>query len=113
MLPLLKALADDSRLRILWMLEGRELCVCEIQAVLGLAQSTVSRHLQVLEDAGFVVSSREGLWKNYRLHPSPTPVAQSLLATLRLTAAGDDEAAALRRKAVEVCRQDLCGRRVA
>lgn len=113
MLRALKALADESRLRILWMLEERELCVCEIQAVLGLAQSTASRHLQVLEEAGFVASSREGLWKNYRIHPGPSPLVQGLLAPLRLAAAGDAEAAELRRQAAAVCREELCARSAA
>ena len=109
----LKALADESRLRILWMLEKRELCVCEIQALLGLAQSTASRHLQILEEAGFVASSREGPWKNYRIHPAPSPLVQGLLAPLRLAAAGDEEAAELRRHAAAVCREQLCRRSAA
>jgi len=108
LLALLKALADDSRLRILWMLEERELCVCEIQALLGLAQSTVSRHLQILEDAGVVTATRDGLWKNYRLHPTPTAMVQSLLATVRLAAASDPQVVAVRQRAKDVCRQQLC-----
>ena len=44
------------------MLEGRRLWACEIQAVLGLARPTVSRHMQVLADAGFAVSGRNGPW---------------------------------------------------
>ncbi len=104
-----KALADESRLRILWMLEGRTLCACEIQAVLGLAQSTVSRHMQVLEDAGFVVSERNGAWKDYRLHPEPPPFVQGLLAQVRQAAAGRPAVLDLRRRAAAVCREALCG----
>ncbi len=106
----LKALSDESRLRILWMLEERELCVCEIQAILGLAQSTVSRHLQVLEDAGFLASERAGPWKNYRLNPLPPPLVQGLLAPLRSAAESVGEAAELRARARGVCREELCGR---
>lgn len=62
-----KALGDASRVRILNMLTVRSLCVCEIAAVLDLAQSTVSRHLRVLEEAGFLERSKKGLWVNYRL----------------------------------------------
>lgn len=109
----IKALADDSRLRILWVLEERELCVCEIQAVLGLAQSTVSRHLQILEDAGFVASARTGLWKNYSLHPAPPPLVQGLLAQVRLAAAGDTTVTTLREAARRACREELCGRTAA
>jgi len=110
---LFKALADESRLRILWLVEERPLCVCEIQAVLGLAQSTVSRHLQILEDAGFVASERDGLWKNYRLCPAPPPLAQGLLAQVRLAALGNDEAQRLRGAARQACREDLCGKTAA
>jgi ArsR family transcriptional regulator len=113
LVTLLKALADESRLSIAWMLEDRELCVCEIQEVLGLAQSTVSRHLQVLEDAGFVISERAGLWKNYRLNPAPSPSAQGLLAQVRSAAERNGEAAELRRRASTVSREDLCGSRSA
>ncbi|MHB8763009.1 MAG: ArsR/SmtB family transcription factor [Deferrisomatales bacterium] len=107
---LLKALADESRLRILWMVEERPLCVCEIQAVLGLAQSTVSRHLQILEDAGFLASERDGVWKNYRLSCAPAPLAQGLLAQVRLAAAGEGEARRVREAARHACRENLCGR---
>ena len=103
-----KALADDSRLRILWMLEGRQLCACEIQAVLGLAQSTVSRHMQVLEDAGFVVSERRGPWKDYRFNPAPPPFVQGLLAQVRQAAAAHPVARAVRLAAAEASRETLC-----
>lgn len=61
----MKALSDPSRIKILKMLQHRKLCVCEIQNVLGIAQSTTSKHLKLLENAGLVVSVREGLWINY------------------------------------------------
>lgn len=113
LLVALKALADESRLRIVWMLEERPLCACEVQAVLGLAQSTVSRHLQILEDAGFVASERVGPWKNYRLHPVPAPAVQGLVAQVRLAAAGNGEARLVRESARRACREDLCGKSAA
>ncbi|OPX23252.1 MAG: hypothetical protein B1H03_02370 [Planctomycetales bacterium 4484_113] len=64
---ILKALADESRLRILRALTHRSLCVCELAAFLGLAMSTVSEHLSVLHDAGLVRSVRAGTWVNYFL----------------------------------------------
>ncbi|GAB6061908.1 ArsR/SmtB family transcription factor [Deferrisoma palaeochoriense] len=103
-----KAVADDSRVRILWMLEGRTLCSCEIQAVLGLAQSTVSRHMQVLEEAGFVASERNGPWKDYRLNPNPPAFAQGLLAHLRLVGHGHPVAREVRERAARVSRETLC-----
>ncbi len=108
-LPAVKALADDSRLRILWMLEERALCVCEIQAVLGLAQSTVSRHLQTLVDAGYLTSEKEGLWTNYRPHPTPPPLVQGLLAQARLAGLDSSEAKTVREQARTKCRDNLCG----
>lgn len=63
----LKAFADRSRLRILKLLQRDELCVCQIAAILGLDQSTVSRHLAVLRNAGIVEDRREGRWTYYRI----------------------------------------------
>ena len=67
LLRALKATADESRLRILGILQVRPLCVCEIASVLGLAQSTVSRHLKLLEESGLLERTRNGLWVEYRL----------------------------------------------
>ena len=54
------------------MLETKSLCVCEITAVLNLATSTVSKHLSILRDTGFIIEEKEGKWVNYMLNPSPT-----------------------------------------
>jgi ArsR family transcriptional regulator len=62
-----KALAHPARLRILAMLRGGELCVCQITAVLGLATSTVSAHLSDLRRAGLVAERKDGRWVAYRL----------------------------------------------
>lgn len=66
-----KSIADENRLRILGMLKGKTLCVCEIAEVLGLAQSTVSRHLKLLEDSGLVHREKDGLWVEYSLPSAP------------------------------------------
>jgi ArsR family transcriptional regulator, arsenate/arsenite/antimonite-responsive transcriptional repressor len=65
-----KALAHPARLRILAMLRGGELCVCQITAVLGLAPSTVSAHLSELRRAGLVAERKDGRWVAYRLAES-------------------------------------------
>ncbi len=62
-----KALADMQRVRILMMLRPGELCVCQILEVLGLAPSTVSKHLSILSAAGLVDARKEGRWMYYRL----------------------------------------------
>lgn len=64
----LAVLAELTRLRILALLEGRDLCVCDIHHALRVSQSTVSRHLAYLRHVGFVAPRREGLWIHY--HPS-------------------------------------------
>lgn len=64
---LFKALADETRLRILNLLCRRELCVCQIVEVLGVGQSKASRHLAHLRQAGLVTDRREGLWMYYSL----------------------------------------------
>ncbi len=66
-MDMLKALADESRLRALCALEGGELCVCQIIALLDLAPSTVSKHLTILRAARLVESRKDGRWMYYRL----------------------------------------------
>jgi ArsR family transcriptional regulator len=80
----MKALSDQNRLKIIKMLQHRELCVCEIQAGLQIAQPTVSKHLKILEDAGLVGYRKEGLWVNYYLeNGNSNPYAATLLGNLR------------------------------
>jgi ArsR family transcriptional regulator len=62
-----KALADETRLRILGLLERREMCVCEIMVALGLTQPTASHHLGILETAGLVKDRKDGKWVFYGL----------------------------------------------
>lgn len=64
---LFKALADPTRLRILRLLEIREMCVCEVMIALGLTQPTASHHLGILENAGLVKSRKEGKWVFYKI----------------------------------------------
>jgi ArsR family transcriptional regulator len=62
-----KALSDSNRLRILKMLQVKPMAVCEITSILKLATSTVSNHLAILRDAGFIEDQKDGKWVNYRL----------------------------------------------
>ncbi len=62
-----KALSDPNRLRILKILEAGEKCVCKIPDILGLANSTVSKHLSILRDAGLIQGRKEGKWVHYSL----------------------------------------------
>jgi len=61
-----KALSDPSRVRIFCALRDRELCVCQIVELLGLAASTVSKHMSILRQARLVESRKEGRWVYYR-----------------------------------------------
>jgi len=79
-----KALSDETRLRILKILEQRPLCVCEIQYVLKGSQPNVSHHLKTLSDAGLVESKKDGLWVDYRLPDKPqTPLHTAVLSLVK------------------------------
>lgn len=65
---LFKALADENRLRILNLLRNGELCVCDIEAVLDIKQSNVSRHLNRLKMAEIINSEKKSQWVYYRLN---------------------------------------------
>ena len=62
-----KALADETRLKILWALENREMCVCDLAAMLGLTESAVSHQLRLLRNLQLVSNRREGVVLYYRL----------------------------------------------
>ena len=62
-----KALADETRLRIIGLLTAREMCVCEVMVALHLTQPTASHHLRILENVGLVRDRKEGKWVFYGL----------------------------------------------
>jgi ArsR family transcriptional regulator len=81
----LKALADPMRLRVLSLIaahEGGEACVCDLTDPIGLSQPTVSHHLKVLTDAGFLFRSKRGVWAYYRLVPGSLDAVARTLATV-------------------------------
>jgi ArsR family transcriptional regulator len=85
-----KALADQTRLRILLLLAGKEeLCVCELAQALELAQPKISRHLAILRESGLLLDRKVGLWVYYRLHPDLPPWARDGLACLQTGSAGE------------------------
>jgi DNA-binding transcriptional ArsR family regulator len=80
----LKAAGDPNRVRLLKMLEGGEMCVCQLVAALSLAQSTVSKHLALLHAAGLVEQRKEGRWVQVRLAKTAVnDYAQPLLRLLQ------------------------------
>ncbi|MDE3074438.1 MAG: helix-turn-helix transcriptional regulator [Chloroflexota bacterium] len=77
---LFKALSDPTRVQVLRMLaEVPELCVCDINANFSLEPSTMSHHLKVLREAGFLASERRGLWVYYRLEPGAEATVRKVL----------------------------------
>ena len=95
----LKAAGDPTRTRILKMLETRELCVCQIQAVLQLAPSTVSKHLALLKASGLVDDRKDGRWVHYALAAEDhNPYAKDVLRLIRRALARDP-------KILEDCRR--------
>ena len=82
-LKIFKALSDPSRLRILKALQSKILCVCEIRELLGLSSSTVSKHLSILKEAGFILEERNGKWVNYMINSKPSdPRITSIISSL-------------------------------
>ncbi len=77
-----KAFADPTRLRILGLLAGGEICVCNIHECLGIPQPTASRHLAYLRKKGLVLTRKEGLWVHYKLAPLDEPVMRVLMSAV-------------------------------
>lgn len=78
-----RALADPNRVRAVMALRGRELCVCQIVELLGLAPSTVSKHMATLRQARLVEARKQGRWIYYRRSTQEaTPEAAQMVATV-------------------------------
>ena len=73
-IKVMKALSDPNRVKLVKMLQKRTMCVCEVQAALGIAQPTVSKHLKILEGAAWWIGRRRALGELFpdRRRPAPT-----------------------------------------
>lgn len=89
-LNIAKALSDPARVRVLAALRGGELCLCHFIALLGLSPSTVSKHLDILYQAGLVQRRKAGRWCYFRLAGGEAPPV--VRGALRWVAAGLAEA---------------------
>jgi ArsR family transcriptional regulator len=108
-IKVMKALSDPNRVKMIKMLQRRVLCVCELQGALGLAQSTVSKHLKILEEAGMITYLKDGLWVNYRLADgAKSQYVASLLGNLRHWLENDAEVEALLNRLPEIRREFIC-----
>ena len=108
-IKIFKALSDKNRLRILLMLTKKKLCVCEIQDILGITVSTVSKHLSILRDIGFIVDEKEGKWVNYSLNKASKDIILNQVMLVLPFYLNDDELIQSDLEKVNiVCRKDLC-----
>ena len=109
-IKVMKAGSDPSRVKILKMLQRRVMCVCEIQSALGAAQSTASKHLKILEDAGLITSYKDGVWVNYALADgSDSPYAANLIGNIKHWLQDDPGIEDLFEKLPGIDRQTICG----
>ena len=107
-MDVLKALADENRARLLFALQGGELCVCQLIALLGLAPSTVSKHLTILRAARLVESRKAGRWMYYRLSREfKAPSAGKLLVLLFKDMAKTRRMVEDRKKLKRICGEDM------
>jgi ArsR family transcriptional regulator, arsenate/arsenite/antimonite-responsive transcriptional repressor len=111
-LAITKALGDENRIRILLLLGGQELCVCQILEVFDLAPSTVSRHLSILYTAGLIDSRKEGRWVYYRLAGKGAPDnVQKALAWIIASTQDDPQVTADRKRLNKIMQlepEELC-----
>jgi len=106
---MMKAMSDPSRVKILKLLQDKKLCVCELQALLGLAQPTISKHLKLLEGAGLVEGHKDKLWVNYSLVTNTDSIyAMTMLNNLKEWLNEDHEISNLMLKSLYIQRDELC-----
>jgi ArsR family transcriptional regulator, arsenate/arsenite/antimonite-responsive transcriptional repressor len=112
LIAVLKALADENRVRALMALVPQELCVCQIVELLGLAPSTVSKHMAILKQARLVGSRKEGRWMFYRLAEGDVPAEAKQMTALVAQLLADDsqsrEDARQLKRILKMDRDDLC-----
>ena len=107
-LNITKALADENRLRMVLALQNGELCVCQITELLGLAMSTVSKHLSILYQAGLLNARKEGRWMYYSLPGKGAPAAaREGVAWVRRSLAGSERIAQDAKRLKRVLAMDL------
>lgn len=104
-----KALGDPNRIRILKMVLERELCLCEVREVLDLSNSTVSKHLSILRDAGLILDSKDGKWVNFRVNKaSNQPFIRAAIALVQGSFSDDQDIRNDRSKVRTVDRKKIC-----
>jgi DNA-binding transcriptional ArsR family regulator len=107
-LNITKALSDESRVRALLALRGGELCVCQLIDLLGLAPSTVSKHMTILTQADLTLCRKDGRWHYYRLPKAEeaSPVVRAALEWLESTVGGCPAAREDSKRLKVICRKE-------
>ena len=110
-IKVMKAASDATRVKILKMLQKKVMCVCEIQKAVGTAQSTASKHLKILEEAGLITSFKDGLWVNYTLADGhKSPYAANLIGNLTHWLDDDKEISEIFGRLNQIDRFDIVGK---
>jgi ArsR family transcriptional regulator, arsenate/arsenite/antimonite-responsive transcriptional repressor len=113
-LNITKALADESRVRLLLSLQKCELCVCQLTALIGSAPATVPKHLSILNQARLVNSRKDGRWIYYSLPSQASPVVvREAMDWIEKSLEADSHAVQDRKRLQKILKQDpaeLCKR---
>ncbi|MGD0654477.1 MAG: metalloregulator ArsR/SmtB family transcription factor [Thermoguttaceae bacterium] len=108
-----KALADETRVRLLLALQKRELCVCQLIELVKLAPSTVSKHMSILRSARLVDARKDGRWMYYRLAGAKSPpIVRGAIEWARESLADDPQIIGDAKRLEQILKMDvhkLCG----
>jgi ArsR family transcriptional regulator len=108
-LKVMKALSDPNRVKMVKMLQHKTMCVCEMKEALQISQPSVSKNLKILEEAGLVDFSKDGLWVNYHLTVGgKSPYVASILGNLRHWLEDEKEIQELVTRLPVIRREDIC-----
>jgi ArsR family transcriptional regulator len=100
---LFRALADRTRLRLLNLMSGQEICVCYLVEVLRISQPKISRHLAYLRKSGIVEARRQGRWMHYRIVPPPDAALAQILNQILAHLSDDNSIQQDRARLVKAC----------
>jgi len=110
-IKVMKALSDPNRVKIVKILQQKGMCVCELQDALQISQPSVSKHLKILEEAGLVDYTKDGLWVNYFLsNGQKSSYASSIMGNLRHWLEDEPEVVDLIERLPRIRREEICKR---
>ena len=108
-IKVMKALSDPNRVKIVKMLQHKTMCVCELRASLEISQPNASKHLKILEEAGLVDYSKDGLWVNYHLTDGVnSPYVASIMGNLKHWLEETPEITEMVKRLPDILRANIC-----